>query len=336
MSGKREDKQPIVVELHDNNQATDNPGGTFKDESESKEGMKPTGEESSIEETQNMDQDKTFEAGTSASGHTESPPHDKSCEAEIPASGHTESPPHDEGSISARTVTGRKTACLMRCLIWILRYPCTCSKQKVSINFIGALWMGFDLIKIILVSIYVCKVAEHRGRFSVLVNHGHVTLRHMLLRGWDASFETLPYPPAHGEFAVYNVEDLVKSIDYTVQQLYNAEVAATGNFMKLRKDDIIIAFTYFNVTENKSKQTFSNLKIKGSSVSPKYGLTNRTDARGQPVYDYNIHSELIAENLDSIFQTVLSVKISFSLHSLKVYDEQDRKGQATCLQINGT
>ena len=39
-------------------------------------------------------------------------------------------------------------------------------------------------------------------------------LAHLLLKDWDASFETMPYPPATGEYALYTVNDLLDHIDF--------------------------------------------------------------------------------------------------------------------------
>lgn len=42
----------------------------------------------------------------------------------------------------------------------------------------------------------------------------NIALKHLLLRNWEAGYETLPYPPAIGAYAVYNKNDLYDSIEY--------------------------------------------------------------------------------------------------------------------------
>ena len=57
---------------------------------------------------------------------------------------------------------------------------------------------------------------DDRVDFNNVVHRGHLTLRHLLLDGWDASWETLPYPPAQGDFAVYDIDELKEKINYAV------------------------------------------------------------------------------------------------------------------------
>ena len=52
--------------------------------------------------------------------------------------------------------------------------------------------------------------------FNNVVERGHLTLRHLLLKDWDASWETIPYPPAQGDFAVYDIANLKEDINYAV------------------------------------------------------------------------------------------------------------------------
>ena len=58
-----------------------------------------------------------------------------------------------------------------------------------------------------------------RGNFNSVVKRGHLTLKHLLLKDWDASWETPSYPPAHGDFAVYDIKDLKERINYSVEKV---------------------------------------------------------------------------------------------------------------------
>ena len=57
---------------------------------------------------------------------------------------------------------------------------------------------------------------DDRVDFNNVAKRGHQALRHLLLEGWDASWETLPYPPAQGDFAVYDIDTLKGKINYAV------------------------------------------------------------------------------------------------------------------------
>ena len=58
-----------------------------------------------------------------------------------------------------------------------------------------------------------------RSNFSDVVNRGDLTLRHLLLKEWDAGWETLPFPPAQGDFAVYDIEELKERINFAVERV---------------------------------------------------------------------------------------------------------------------
>ena len=58
-----------------------------------------------------------------------------------------------------------------------------------------------------------------RGNFNNVVRRGHMTLKTILLKDWDASWETPPYPPAHGDFAVYKIKILKEKINYAVENV---------------------------------------------------------------------------------------------------------------------
>ena len=58
-----------------------------------------------------------------------------------------------------------------------------------------------------------------RGNFNSVVKRGHLTLKHLLLKDWDASWETPSYPPAHGDFAVSDIKDLKERINYSVEKV---------------------------------------------------------------------------------------------------------------------
>ena len=60
---------------------------------------------------------------------------------------------------------------------------------------------------------------DERQSFNNVVERGHQTLQHLLLEDWSASWETPDYPPAHGDFAVYDINDLKEKINYAVGQV---------------------------------------------------------------------------------------------------------------------
>ena len=64
----------------------------------------------------------------------------------------------------------------------------------------------------------VLQLVQFGGQRSEIVEFfegNQKALQHLLLKGWDPSYETMPYPPATGDYALYSVNDLLDSIDFT-------------------------------------------------------------------------------------------------------------------------
>ncbi len=53
----------------------------------------------------------------------------------------------------------------------------------------------------------------------IFISESNVTFHHLFVRNWDSSDETLPYPQASGDFAVYTHQDFMDSINYAVYQV---------------------------------------------------------------------------------------------------------------------
>jgi len=47
-----------------------------------------------------------------------------------------------------------------------------------------------------------------------------ITFKHLFLNNWDPAYETMPYPPAMGAFAVYNISDFYTMINFALTQVF--------------------------------------------------------------------------------------------------------------------
>ncbi|XP_052232513.1 mucolipin-2-like isoform X2 [Dreissena polymorpha] len=193
-----------------------------------------------------------------------------------------------------------------RCTLWI------------SIPHI--IGFAFHLAKLVVTTCAVLHFGGCRKQFSDVITHGQLVLKHNLLKGWSADYETLTYPPPLDPFAVYNVEDFIDRINFAVEGYYNIEFQATGHFTILPVDQVHINLNYM--------LTDSITEIRSSTLLPNYGLTNVTE-NGHIVYKYDVLKELEYYNLSGVFNSILDVNLTASLHSFRV----PRKGAAMCLQI---
>ncbi len=53
----------------------------------------------------------------------------------------------------------------------------------------------------------------------IFISESNITFHHLFVRDWDLSFETLPYPRASGDFAIFTNYDLRDSINYAVHRV---------------------------------------------------------------------------------------------------------------------
>ncbi|XP_060588694.1 uncharacterized protein LOC132744096, partial [Ruditapes philippinarum] len=96
--------------------------------------------------------------------------------------------------------------------------PMKLQNGKLKLSTFHIIWFIFHTAKLVLLTSLTFKIGHCREILAFTVTDGYITLQHTLLKDWIASFETLPYPPAHGQFASYTIDDLKSRIDYTVSQ----------------------------------------------------------------------------------------------------------------------
>ncbi|XP_060586632.1 uncharacterized protein LOC132742282 [Ruditapes philippinarum] len=189
-----------------------------------------------------------------------------------------------------------------------------------------------QIIKVALITSQLFKFGNDRGNFSSVVDRGHLVLRHLLLENWDASWETLPYPPAHGDFAVYTIDDLEKGINYAVKNYYNAEREAIGYYVRTADDKMTATMKYFDFPGFHGASIGDRITISEKHFRIDKGLTEEVTNENETVYSYNISREFAYQNLSQPVKRMLSTTLHFKLHSVRSH-ESSRK--ATCLRIEG-
>lgn len=112
-------------------------------------------------------------------------------------------------------------------------------------------------ILLIGVLILILQIVIFGGQRSEVVEYferNHVALKHLLLKGWEPSYETMPYPPATGAFAIYHKNDFFDSIDHAWQQVCK-KISAVGS-------SCVYCFMYFmQFCFNPFHKCVSNLNI---------------------------------------------------------------------------
>lgn len=58
-----------------------------------------------------------------------------------------------------------------------------------------------------------------RNDFVEYQQKAEIALKHIMFKDWDPTFETLPYPPAIGKYALYKVDDVWKHVNYALEMV---------------------------------------------------------------------------------------------------------------------
>ena len=61
---------------------------------------------------------------------------------------------------------------------------------------------------------------EGRAKFVEYVENNNIVMKHMFLMHWNPVFETMPYPPATGPYAIYTSNHLVDHINFAMNQVF--------------------------------------------------------------------------------------------------------------------
>ncbi|KAJ8301528.1 hypothetical protein KUTeg_020515 [Tegillarca granosa] len=72
------------------------------------------------------------------------------------------------------------------------------------------------IIKFFFVTAQLCMFGADRAVFAKYLDRNNIAMKHLLLKGWQPEFETMPYPPTSGDYALYRIEELFEHIDYAI------------------------------------------------------------------------------------------------------------------------
>ncbi|XP_052283100.1 mucolipin-3-like isoform X2 [Dreissena polymorpha] len=189
------------------------------------------------------------------------------------------------------------------------------------------------LVKVGLITSQMFNFGNDRANFSNVVSRGHLALRHLFLKGWDATWETLPYPPAHGDFAVYTIDDLVAGINFAVQRYYNVEKDSIGFYERLPTDKLEIKIMYFEFPGFSETEASSGIAIRERVIAVNASLSETLDQQtGDKTYTCDILKGFNQSNITKPIKKLLATYINFQIHSVRVLEATSK---AQCLRIKG-
>lgn len=225
----------------------------------------------------------------------------------------------------------RRTLNLRRMLKLYFYSAVKYNNHLCSFHLVYFVFMVLQIAKLSCITAQMFNFGDERGKFNNVVKRGHVTLKNLLLKGWDASWETPPYPPAHGDFAVYDIKSLKEKINYAVERLYNAEEDAIGFYKRPQFDSVTAEMTYFDFGGFEDGDTFHGISIKTKAF--KVHVNNHTNQSTKEIsYSYDVDKDFLLNNLTEPIKRMLTFTLLFKIESVRVYID---KNKARCLLVDG-
>lgn len=175
-----------------------------------------------------------------------------------------------------------------------------------------------QILKIVLVTVQLYIFGVERGSFVDYVERNTVALKHLFLKDWDAAYETLPYPPASGVYALYEVKDLYAHIDFAVSQYNKMDKISIGGYH----------YWHQNATEtptiNMCKLNYVTGKVlpNGSFIYDSkvtkfcFPVHKVNLANGTQVFDIQKYLVEINETLD--FDRLLQIQLKLKVHTVRL------------------
>ncbi|BFY99923.1 hypothetical protein BsWGS_02963 [Bradybaena similaris] len=88
-------------------------------------------------------------------------------------------------------------------------------------NFHGFPWkLSLQVVKLVIITAQIVIFGAQRMNTLEYFERSDVTYRHLLLKDWSIAYETLPYPPAAGPYAVYNLSELFDHMNAVMERYY--------------------------------------------------------------------------------------------------------------------
>ncbi|KAL3868784.1 hypothetical protein ACJMK2_041545 [Sinanodonta woodiana] len=92
-----------------------------------------------------------------------------------------------------------------------------------------------QIVKIILITVQLIQFGFTRSSFVEYVHRTGVALKHLYLKEWQSTYETMPYPSASGPYAVYTIDALEQHIKFVFDVHNKTDTFAIGS-LRLPKD----------------------------------------------------------------------------------------------------
>ncbi|XP_033762766.1 mucolipin-3-like [Pecten maximus] len=187
------------------------------------------------------------------------------------------------------------------------------------------------LFNLIFVTLQLVIFANERSQFATFLNRNEIALRHLLLKDWSKDYETMPYPPTTGTYAVYTIDELKEHVHHVVQGIHSLPVTAVGSFFLNNNNvtsPLVMCVTYFKYGIFNRTTRPSVISIDRTRETQCKDIDNTTDYGLDPSLDDLIKSE------NGVLVRLLELTLDFSVSSVHVDMRREEK-LPECFEIIG-
>ncbi|XP_022318033.2 mucolipin-3-like [Crassostrea virginica] len=197
-----------------------------------------------------------------------------------------------------------------------------------------------QIFKVVIVTVQLVMFGYERALFVEYVEKNNIAMKHMYLKNWDPSFETMPYPPATGVYAIYTASELVEHVNFAMTEFNKTEMETLGS-VRFGVSGNSTDRKYLNmcVEQYKDGRVFKNdtyvfnpeVETECLELKPVPVYNPRTN-KTEPTFD--IMAILSEQNKTLAFDRILQIQLKFHLRSIRLALEK-KVHDPECFRITG-
>jgi len=177
-----------------------------------------------------------------------------------------------------------------------------------------------QVVKVVLVTIQLCIFGSTRSSHVDFLETSTVAFKHLYLSEWNPSYETLPYPPSSGPYAIYTIPDFYSYVNYAMMRYYDTEDVAIGTYhfrtlFNKTATPMTMCKTYYRRSNiNAVNQTYdfdANIEEDCFPIVP-FGV----DLVNATILSYDIEYFLTLMDKSINFDRIINVELKFALNTV--------------------
>uniref|UniRef100_A0A1I8GV96 PKD_channel domain-containing protein n=1 Tax=Macrostomum lignano TaxID=282301 RepID=A0A1I8GV96_9PLAT len=130
------------------------------------------------------------------------------------------------GGVTASTINPVGDDRMRRRLKYFFMTPCEKYQAKGRLP----LKLLLQLLKVLLVTMQLYVFGMESSGHVYFLKTAQTAFKHLFLESWDPSWETPPYPPSHGPYAVYTYDSFYSAINFALAGYNGTASDSVGSF----------------------------------------------------------------------------------------------------------